>query len=320
MSAQPLTHHEILGLIEPFTRAGLRVDLSASERAQRKLVFKPAASATLPLPEPGCEEALQLESLGTGTCRLTLTRRTPEGLQATVMGLGSDLAALLAQIRTVPASRQFLSGPGWQMARSYQVSAVAGGPVALSLGEIHLDGLTLQLNVSMVRGVAGELQLTPHPGVVLDLPQDLLAVMGWNWARLIRTPAGWRSRLRMKGAAVRRTARAEAALDAAAAHLARTLAEPPARFHERLRAARWGVVMRRGIPTLNVLVLLGVVLLMPKLDTRWGSGLWMLMYHVPTVLIALSFCLQELPQFEFPPLPRRSRAPSWRVAPVAGPG
>jgi hypothetical protein len=205
------------------------------------------------------------------------------------------------------------------MALSYQVSA-SGVPALLTLGEIRLEGLTLQLTVSVVRGVAGELQLTPHPGVVLDLPQDLLAVLGWNWARLIRTPSGWRSKLRMKGAAAGRTARAQAALDTAAAHLASTLAEPPARFHERLRAARWGVVLRRGIPTLNVLVLLVVVLLMPKLDTSFGSGLWMLMYHVPTVLIALSFCLQELPQFEFPPLPRRSRALSWRVAPVAGAG
>jgi hypothetical protein len=319
MSAQPLTHHEILGLVEPFTRAGLRVDLAASERAQRKLVFKQEASAEPPMAEPGCTETLQLESLGTGTCRLTLTRRTPEGLQATVTGLGSDLAALLAQIRTVAASEQFRSGTGWQMALSYQVSA-SGVPALLTLGEIRLEGLTLQLTVSVVRGVAGELQLTPHPGVVLDLPQDLLAVLGWNWARLIRTPSGWRSKLRMKGAAAGRTARAQAALDTAAAHLASTLAEPPARFHERLRAARWGVVLRRGIPTLNVLVLLGVVLLMPKLDTSFGSGLWMLMYHVPTVLIALSFCLQELPQFEFPPLPRRSRALSWRVAPVAGAG
>jgi hypothetical protein len=41
---------------------------------------------------------------------------------------------------------------------------------------------------------------------------------------------------------------------------------------------------------------------------------------VPTVLIALSFCLQELPQFEIPPLPRRSRAPSWRAAPTASAG
>jgi hypothetical protein len=319
VSAPPLTHHEILGLIEPFSRAGLRVDLAASERAQRRLVFRPAAEAGAQAAVPACTETLQLESLGTGTCRLTLTRTAPDGLQATVVGLGSDLAALIAQIATVPASRQFRSGAGWQMSRSYHVSAPAG-PAALTQGEIRLDGLTLSMTVSLVRGVAAELQLTPAPGVVLGLPQDLLAVIGWNWARLIRSPTGWKSKLRMKGPTAGRTPRAEAALDRVAGHLVRTLAEPPARFHERLLAARWGVVLRRGIPTLNVLVLLAVVLLMPRLDTRFGSGLWMLLYHVPTVLIALSFCLQELPQFEIPPLPRRSRASSWRAAPAASAG
>jgi hypothetical protein len=319
VSAPPLTHHEILGLVEPFSRAGLRVDLAASERSQRRLVFRRATPASTTASEPVCTETLQLESLGTGTCRLTLARTAPDGLQATVVGLGSDLAALIAQIATVPASRQFRSAAGWQMSRSYHVSAQAA-PAVLTQGEIRLDGLTLSLTVSLVRGVAGELQLTPAPGVVLELPQDLLAVIGWNWARLIRSPAGWKSKLRMKGPTAGRTARAEAALDRVAAHLVRTLAEPPARFHERLRAARWGVVLRRGIPTLNVLLLLAVVLLMPKLDTHFGSGLWMLLYHVPTVLIALSFCLQELPQFEIPPLPRRSRSPSWRAAPPASAG
>jgi hypothetical protein len=308
-----------MGLVEPFSRAGLRVDLAASERSHRRLVFRPAAAACPPASEPACNETLQLESLGTGTCRLTLTRTAPDGLQATVVGLGSDLAALIAQIASVPASRQFRRGTGWQMSRSYHVSAQAA-PAVLTQGEVRLDGLTLSLTVSLVRGVAGELQLTPAPGVVLEFPQDLLAVIGWNWARLIRSPAGWKSKLRMKGPTAGRTARAEAALERVASHLVRTLAEPPARFHERLLAARWGVVLRRGIPTLNVLLLLAVVLLMPRLDTHFGSGLWMLLYHVPTVLIALSFCLQELPQFEIPPLPRRSRAPSWRVAPTTSAG
>jgi hypothetical protein len=319
MSTTPLTHHEIMGLAEPFARAGLRVDLAASERAQRRLVFKPAAPVAVPAAEPACTESLQLESLGTGTCRLTLTRTTPAGVQATVVCMGSDLAAMIAGIGSVPASRQFRSGPGWQIARSYQVG-LPGGPPALTQGIVQLDGLTLTMAVSLVRGVAAELQLTPAPGRVLALPQDLLAVIGWNWARLIRTPGGWKSRVRMKGSALRRTARAEAALDRAAAHLAQTLAEAPGRFHERHVLARWGVVLRRGIPTLNVLVLLAVVLLMPRLDTSFGSGLWMLLYHVPTVLIALSFCLQELPQFEIPPLPRRSRAPSWQDLPAPAPG
>lgn len=146
----------------------------------------------------------------------------------------------------------------------------------------------------------------------LAVPDDLLAVLGWDWARLVpERSGGWTTRLRLRGGAARRTRLAEAALERAAAHLALTLAEPPARFHERHRAARWGVVLRRSIPVLTPLALLATVLGMPKLDTSGGPGLWWLLYHVPTVLIAASFCLQELPRFEIPPLPRRSRRAGW---------
>ena len=42
------------------------------------------------------------------------------------------------------------------------------------------------------------------------------------------------------------------------------------------------------------------MLVSPRLDVGETPGLWLMLYHVPTVLIALSFCLQELPQFEIP--------------------
>src|SRR3954453_22205961 len=38
---QPFTHHEILGLIEPFVRSGRHVDLASSDRINRCLMFKP---------------------------------------------------------------------------------------------------------------------------------------------------------------------------------------------------------------------------------------------------------------------------------------
>jgi hypothetical protein len=48
--------------------------------------------------------------------------------------------------------------------------------------------------------------------------------------------------------------------------------------------------------------------------------LWMLLYHVPTVLVALSFCLQELPQFEIPPIPRKPSTTGWQpAAPASSP-
>ena len=44
---------------------------------------------------------------------------------------------------------------------------------------------------------------------------------------------------------------------------------------------------------------------------------WLLLYHVPTALIALAFLLQELPTFALPPWPRARREPSWQVSRAA---
>jgi hypothetical protein len=39
----------------------------------------------------------------------------------------------------------------------------------------------------------------------------------------------------------------------------------------------------------------------------------MLLFQLPTALIALSLSLQELARYEIPPWPRRSRAQSWQM-------
>jgi len=98
--------------------------------------------------------------------------------------------------------------------------------------------------------------------------------------------------------------------------LARTLAAPPARFHDRHRRARWGVVLRRALPTLTALSLLVTVALLPRLGVASIEGPWLLLYHVPTLLLAGAFMLQEMPRFEIPPLPRRPGAVDW--SPAAG--
>jgi hypothetical protein len=76
------------------------------------------------------------------------------------------------------------------------------------------------------------------------------------------------------------------------------------------------VFFRRGIPVLTLGVLLGVIAAIPRVFAARRPALFMLAFHVPTVLIALSFCLQELPQYEIPPLPRPLRQAAWR-RPVA---
>ncbi|MCU0759827.1 MAG: hypothetical protein MUF07_11625 [Steroidobacteraceae bacterium] len=343
MSAQPLSHHEILGLVGPFARAGRHVDLAATQRQERRIAFRPLDLPAAPAADgaaagqdataghgaPALRETLVLESFGTGTFRLTRTLASlDDGLRATVQGLGPDPAVLLAQVLAVEPRTQFRRGAGWSMALSYELYTATAGAIppvpaaatvppaepVLVRGEVRVAGLTLSLSLSAVKGVAGELTLEPGGPARPDLPQDLLAVLGWNWARLVETREGWRSKLRLRGNTLRRSAGAERALERAAVHLAQTLAEPPARFHERWRAARWGVVLRRSLPVLTVISVMVAALLLPRAEIRQRPGLVTLIFHVPIVLIALSFAVQELAQFEIPPLPRRSAAPSWLKA------
>lgn len=318
MTAAPLTHHEILALVEPFARHGKRVDLAASDRQARRLVFHPIEHAADGPDAPALHETLSLESLGTGTCRLTRKLRLPGGLGATLQAQGTQPGELLALIEAVDPRSQFRVAPGRVVARSYWLDGSAGqARRILTRGVAAVDGLQLTLGVSPVRGVSADITLVPDAGSRFALPQDLLAVLGWDWARLLPERSGWKSKLRLRGDTARRTRSAEQALDAAVALLAQTLAEAPARFHERHRGARWGVALRRAIPLLTPVALLAALLAMPRVDAAGSPGLWWLMFHIPTVLIAASFCLQELPSLAIPPMPRRSRLTNWRTEPGA---
>ena len=330
MPLPPLTHHEILGIVEPYTRGGRQVDLALSQRLERRLAFK----AVLHADEPGSaalHESLQLENPRTGLFRLTRVLRRADGLEATLLSEGADAGELLARVEAVPPRCQFRSGPGYEIALSQRIGAapVRRGRIAdaaplrttLTRGVVRAGGLELVLKMSAVRKVPGELKLSAvDPAVgALDLPEDLLAVLGWDWVRLCPVKGGWTSRLRLRGHEPDRSRRAEAKLLTAAQHLAQTLAETPARYQERHLAARWGVVFRRGIPVLTFLGMILGILALPRLGIPEGSPIRMLIFNAPPLLLAIGFCMQELPRFEIPPIPRRSAAAGWRRATAAAP-
>ncbi len=328
MPTLPLTHHEIIGLVEPFTRRGRHVDLAASNRQARQLVFKPLAAVAEAAPGSGLVERLQLDSLGTGSFRLTRVSTRSNGahvglqapLQATLQAMGPKPGDLLAQIEAVPAQQQFQSGAGFELARSFDLGWITGAPqpgrttdaLVLSAAVLQLEGLLLNMVVPAVKGVAADISLSAAPGQVLELPPDLLAVLGWDWSHLVPNASGWTSKLRLRGKAARRSQKAEAALATAAKHLAQVLAQPPAQFHRQFLWARWGVVGRRAIPSLTAIALIATALLLPRFTGDQNAGLWMALHYVPIALLALSFSLQELARFEIPPLPRRLRAAQWR--------
>jgi hypothetical protein len=140
----------------------------------------------------------------------------------------------------------------------------------------------------------------------------MLAVLGWDWARLIRDREGWRTRLRLTGREPGRSRSAEVKLERTLEHLARTLAEPPARFHQRMVAARWSVAFRRAIPLLTFVGMIAGALAIPHVAFAQGAVAQTLISSAAPALIGLVFWTQELAQFEIPPLPRAERAPAWR--------
>jgi hypothetical protein len=313
---QPLTHHEILQLLPPFTERGRQVDLAASDRAARQLVFKPVLH---PLPGEGdIEDTLRLEPFGNTQFRLTRQLTHPGGLQASLRAVGASPAELLAGIEAVAPQSQFRHGDGYAIALNQRLAAGAGGAqaqVVLLDGVARIGALTLTFTVPSVPGVPADVNLAAGADPRPDLPQDLLAVLGWDWARLIAQRHGWHSRAKLARKEPRRSLDAVAKLERAAEHIARTLAEPPPRFHERYLGARWGVVFRRGIPVLTLVLLALGLWVLSRYAVGRETGAWVLLIHVPTLMLAISFRMQELAQFEIPPMPRRLPASHW-----GGPG
>jgi hypothetical protein len=322
MPSHPLTHHEILGLVAPFTRRGRHVDLGASNRLERQLLFRPAQCRLDLLPGVVVHETLMLTDLGESRYRLTRILAPEGGPEARLRAEGDDPGVLLGQVEAVPPARHFEVGPGYLIAYGYELNhtalAASDDPSALHLvveaAQIRCDGLVLTLDPTSVSGTLADVELLPGPGGAHALPQDLLAVLGWQWTRLTERDRGWTCRLRIRGREPARSVRIRRHIEEAARHLARTLAEPPARFHERLRLPRWGVFLRRAVPLLTCIALVAAAACVPKLHLAEGSGLRAVIFNAPPILMMLFFCLHEVPTIEIPPVPRRSRTPSWRKA------
>lgn len=62
MPTHPLRHHEIITLVAPFTRQGYHPDLQATDRLERRLVFKPVERAFKTSSAGELSESLQLEN------------------------------------------------------------------------------------------------------------------------------------------------------------------------------------------------------------------------------------------------------------------
>jgi len=319
VTEQPLTHHEILRLIEPFTRRGHNVDLSATNRIERRLAFKPIVHANETPAYAGAREFLQLENPRPEVYRLIRTLTLESGATAKLITDGPNPGELLDRIETVPPQRQLQLVADIPIAHSYRLEPAADMVgdgtqpmrMVLTSAEARLDGLTLALKAETGKGYPAEIELSPQPDDPLELPDDLLATLGWDWKVLRRRGTGWTGNLRVPRNEPDRSRRIEIALERTVAHLARTLAEPPRRFHERLVRERWTVVLRRMTPLLLSVALIAGGFGLMFVDIPQGSLMQMMILNSPPLLLVLVFGMRELPRFEIPPLPRPSNAPSW---------
>jgi hypothetical protein len=310
---QPLTHHEILELVAPFSRRGRRADLAATDRLARRIAFQ-----SIDHPE-GCagiavRETLTLEDVGTGSYRLTRLLSPTSGPQASLEAVGTDPAELLTRIDAVPPQRHFDTAEGITTASSFRLPGSDAASMTFAWCRARVAGLDLMLDASTAKRGPAAVTLTHGPGDQWQLPQDTLAVLGGRWSRLKDAEAGWVGELRLRGSEPQRSRRAEAAAREAAQHLAHMLAETPRQFHERFIWARWRVFVRRLVPLVACIGLIVGAACAPKLALPERSGLRMLILNSPPLLMVLFFCLREIPVVEIPPVPRRSEAASWRVS------
>jgi hypothetical protein len=288
---QPLTHHQIIGLVEPFTRCGRHVDLGASNRLERWLVLKPVENTG----DTALRETLKLENPYDGYFRLTRGLHGDNGLEASLMAEGADAGELLQRIEAVAPQRQFSDGAGFVIALSFRLDA---SNMILTDAVAQFAGYTLSLRVPRTKGMAGEIELAAPAGSVVTLPEDLLAVIGWEWSALCARKDVWTSKVRLRGKEPRRSASAESKLDTTVRHLVSTLSQPPSTFHDRHARARWGAAFRRAIPLLTALGMIGGVAMLPRAALDDFSPLRMMMFNLPTLLLALAFSMQEMPRVD----------------------
>jgi hypothetical protein len=302
---QPLTHHQIIGLTPPFTRRGRHVDLGASNRLERRIVFKAEDHDGPPL----LRETLELENPYDGYFCLTRHLQLDGGeLQASLMAEGADAGELLQRIEAVTPQRQFNVDAGSLTGLSFRLD---GARLIVTEAISQFGGYTLHTRVPRTKGMAAEFELAAPAASAVTLPEDLLAVIGWDWSPLRARKDTWTGKVRLRGKEPRRSTSAEAKLARTVQHLMSTLSQPPAAFHQQHAKARWGAALRRGIPLLTALGMIGGVSMLPRAALDDFSPLRMMLFNIPTLLLALAFSMQELPRFEIPPWPRRLDASAW---------
>jgi hypothetical protein len=171
-------------------------------------------------------------------------------------------------------------------------------------GAARIGPVDLELKAERFNGLPAELKLSTDAGGKLKIPEDLLAVIGWKHRPLRKIVSYWRGAIRVAPNEPARTPNIERELGRTVTHLAETLAEPPARFHQRHAGARWRVAYQRAVPLLILVAISAASPGIRYLDMADGSILKLFIFHAPPLMLLSFFMMREMPRFEIPPLPR----------------
>ncbi len=320
---RPLTHHEILSLMAPFTQRGRHADLAASQRVERRLVFKSIEHAPTPELPLRLLESLSLEVSESGTLKLVRCMRDDSGLISTLTAEGTDAGRLLERIEAVPAQRQFQIYADIPVARSYLIEEVkesaqndglASVQVLLTEARAYIGGINLEIKSDGYVTHVLDLRLTADAGSQLVLPQDLTAVIGWHWRPLHEFVTLWRGSIRVVSKGPQRATDIEHKIGRTIIHLARTLETPPAQFHRTYKRARWRVTFQRALPLGIGLLVIALTPAIQWIEMSDGSILRMLIFHAPPLMMAALFMMREIPRIEIPPIPRPLTNDAWVIA------
>jgi hypothetical protein len=321
----PLTHHEILTLVGPFARDEWRVDLAATDRQNRCVVFEPRTHDHPEDPSSlSLTEHLQLENPARGRFCLRRTLTDASGLSATLEVIGEDAASVYAQCARVPLDDHFRHQAGTLAALSYALEYRRPAPNAepgwrrrFTLGEAYVRGRRLQFDARTVPGLPAKLTLDWHPQGDIHLPGDLLAVQGWAWRPLQLMPGGWKATVKLSRREPERSREAEERFLATVAHLEQTLSQSPAHFHERFKWQRWRVVFQRSLAIQGMLAILSAIPILYWGDFGQDGQVPLWTTGVPPVMLLAIFLSwsREVPVMEIPPLPKPLVATAWEQGP-----
>ena len=320
---KPLTHHEMLTLVAVFARDGQRVDLAASDRAKRIIRFE-----SLEVPAvPGLPAHIQKLSLHNPAPKEFILWRHlcfADGHEATLEVRGREAAQVYEGLEQCDPSMHYRHQSGADVRFSYRLQnrARPGAEVAwqriLVLAQTTIAGREFTLEAGSSLGASSPVLISHHAEGDLDLPDDLLSVLGHAWRPLQRYSSAWKGSLKLPQRQPLRSERAEALFLEGVAHLQAVLeGMHPEGFHRQFFWQRWRVFWWRSLwLQLGLLILLGMALMLWAFDVGEPDQVPMWVNNIPPVLLVLTFLIWswEVPRFEIPPRPKPLTAAHWQGA------